>query len=519
MNDIKFLKGTRFHENANTTFFMAEIDLENIDFQSKDFIEQLKRFIRRHENEQLPRLLELKRYYLGDNNINYRANKTDEDAADNRIASDFGKYITIFEQGYMLGKPVKYQNENETVLEEIKNFAIENNEEYHNILIKTDLSIYGRAYELVYNSNDSEDIKVKLARLDPQQTFLVYDDTIEKNSLFAVRYYSLDYEDNKHRDFAEVYTKDAVYYYKNDNQETQFGLRYVDTEQHYFNGVPVNEYSNNEDRTGDYENVLDAIDAYDLSQSELANFQQDSVDAMLVLQGNPFTGKDEPTFNEQGDINPNSALGTLKALKRARMLILDDNPNPEGAQPSAYYLKKEYDAAGAEEYKKRLVSDILRFTFTPDTTDQNFSGVQSGESMKYKLMASDNKRVTQERLFAKGLMRRLRLAVNIWGIKGNDSTKYDEINKTNIVFSPNIPQNTNELITNVKNVYGIVSDETTLELLKQFTGVDAEEELKRLEEQESSNAEKYQSQFNFQTDTTSEEEQNNVGVADDAETE
>ncbi len=142
-----------------------------------------------------------------------------------------------------------------------------------------------------------------------------------------------------------------------------------------------------------------------------------------------------------------------------------------------------------------MVGDILRFTFTPDTSDQNFSGVQSGEAMKYKLMAADNRRVTQERLFERGLMRRLRLAVNVWRIKGNSSVNYDAINDTEILFTPNIPQNVNELIANVKSLYGIVSDETLLELLKQFTGVDADEELKRLEKQKADN----QLMFNGQT--------------------
>lgn len=110
-------------------------------------------------------------------------------------------------------------------------------------------------------------------------------------------------------------------------------------------------------------------------------------------------------------------LAVSLAFKKARIMILDDNPNPNGSEPDAKYLIKEYDSEGAETYKKRLVNDILRFTFTPDTLDANFSGTQSGESMKYKLMAADNRRVMQQRLFEKGLMRRLRLAINIWQIK------------------------------------------------------------------------------------------------------
>ena len=102
--------------------------------------------------------------------------------------------------------------------------------------------------------------------------------------------------------------------------------------------------------------------------------------------------------------------------------------------------------------------------------------------MKYKMMAADNYRGKQELLFEKGLMRRLRLAVNIWKIKGNDSDNYNLINETDIVFTPNLPQNNNELVAIVKNLYGVVSEQTIVEILERVTGVNAETELKRLKE-------------------------------------
>jgi SPP1 family phage portal protein len=60
----------------------------------------------------------------------------------------------VFEQGYMLGNPVKYTNEDKTLQELIDTFSEQTNEAYHNILIKTDLSIYGRAYELLNPEED-----------------------------------------------------------------------------------------------------------------------------------------------------------------------------------------------------------------------------------------------------------------------------------------------------------------------------------------------------------------------------
>nr|DAR36692.1 MAG TPA: PORTAL PROTEIN [Caudoviricetes sp.] len=457
-------------------------DFETIEFESQKWIARLKNFVGTHRAEQLDRLKELKRYYLADNNIKHRDEKSDKYSADNRIASDWAKYITVFEQGYMLGNPVEYKNENAEIQALIDNFSKQNNEQDHNVAIKTDLAIYGRAYELLNTFKDvDESVWVKLYRMNPEQTFVIYDDSYEQRSLMAVNYYSISYGNGHKRDFVKVYTDDAIYEYVDDNQEADT-LRLKEKSEHFFNGVPVNEFSNNTDRTGAFEAVLDSIDAYDLSQSELANFQQDSNEALLVISGNPFTGVDDKDFLEDGRINPNGRLAVSQSFKKAKILVLDDNPIPGGSSPSAHYLIKSYDTAGAEAYKERLVNDILRFTFTPDTTDSNFAGTQSGEAMKYKMMAADNYRGKQELLFEKGLMRRLRLAVNIWKIKGNDSGNYNLINQTDIVFTPNLPQNNNELVAIVKNLYGVVSEQTIVEILERVTGVNAETELKRLKE-------------------------------------
>ena len=481
---MNFLKGRRFDENANRQFVMIIEDFEAIEFDSQKWIERLKNFVGTHRAEQLDRLKELKRYYLADNNIKYRKEKSDPYSADNRIASDWAKYITVFEQGYMLGNPVEYKNENAEIQNLIDNFSKQNNEQDHNVAIKTDLAIYGRAYELLNTFQDEDgSVWVKLYRMDPEQTFVIYDDSFEQRSLMAVNYYSISYGNGHKRDFVKVYTSNAIYEYVDDNQDTDT-LKLKEVSEHFFNGVPVNEFSNNADRTGAFEAVLDSIDAYDLSQSELANFQQDSNEALLVISGNPFTGVEDKDFMEDGRINPNGRLAVSQAFKKAKILILDDNPIPGGSAPSANYLVKTYDTTGAEAYKERLVNDILRFTFTPDTTDNNFAGTQSGEAMKYKMMAADNYRGKQELLFEKGLMRRLRLAVNIWKIKGNDSENYSLINETDVVFTPNLPQNDTELVAIVKSLYGVVSEQTIVEILEQVTGVNAEAEMKRIKEEQ-----------------------------------
>lgn len=68
----------------------------------------------------------------------------------------------------------------------------------------------------------------------------------------------------------------------------------------------------------------------------MANFQQDSSEAYLVIKGNPETAIDD----EDG----NSAVDVLNDMIKARLLILGDKKyygdGQTGSDPDAYYLKK-----------------------------------------------------------------------------------------------------------------------------------------------------------------------------------
>lgn len=185
---VDFLSKTRFGPQANIQFKMSADDFAAmIDLGSDAFIQKVGDFIASFQTEQLPRLKELKRYYLADNNIKYRETDRDSDRADNRIASDWAKYITVFMQGYMLGNPIEYEGD-DNVVEKIDEFAKQNGVDYHDGLLETDLSIYGRAYELVYSNSEAQE---RVTKLEPEQTFVVYDDTIAQNSLFGVRFYQI----------------------------------------------------------------------------------------------------------------------------------------------------------------------------------------------------------------------------------------------------------------------------------------------------------------------------------------
>lgn len=508
--NIQLLGQQRFDEEANLVYKvpvsqLPKIDMldqqtgevsEFIDFKHEDMWKMIVGFIKHHRERQVPRLKELKRYLNADNNIKRRPNKPDG-RADNRIASDFANFIVSFKQGVLLGNPISY-NGDKVIVERIKRFASESNEDYHNQLMSRDAFGLGRAYEWV---GRDEYGKETIAKFDAEQTFVIYDNTKDRNSICGVHYFVETFLDKSFTRI-ELYTNCGYNYYftaKDDDLENAV-LDEDGAVQSYFDTVQINEWPNNEERTSDFEHVMDSIDAYDLSRSEMANFQQDSSEAYLVIKGNPDTADDQ-----EGD---NSKLAVFQAMMQARMLVLGDKKiydnNVAGAEPDAYYLKKEYDVAGMEANDSRTVADILRFTSLIDFTDENIGSNQSGIGFRFKGWGSDNDRKNKERMVKKAIMRRLRLLTHSWSIKDElnrpqgliDTVKaffvsdekqqeqlYKKVNEIQIQFTPNVPQSDEEIMSVIAGMVGIVSDQTLCEMAERLTGVPFEEELKRLKEQ------------------------------------
>ncbi|OTQ87507.1 hypothetical protein BG31_09035, partial [Bacillus subtilis subsp. subtilis] len=94
-------------------------------------------------------------------------------------------YISDFINGYFLGNPIQYQDDDKDVLKAIEAFNDLNDVESHNRSLGLDLSIYGKAYELMIRNQDDE---TRLYKSDAMSTFIIYDNTVERNSIAGVRY-------------------------------------------------------------------------------------------------------------------------------------------------------------------------------------------------------------------------------------------------------------------------------------------------------------------------------------------
>ena len=374
---------------------------------------------------------------------------TDASKPNNKTANPYASYITDTLTGYFMGEPVSYNAEDKDMLEELNMIFEYNDEADENAELAKDASIYGVAFEELYFSED--DKNVRFCRLDPKEVIPIYDKSIEKNLIAIIRYYN-DYnflEDKKSFVVEVIDNIETVRYRANENFSN---FQLIENYPHYFGMVPVATYENNEDRMGDFEKVLDLIDAYDKMESDSLNDFEYFVDAYLALYG--FTADAED----------------IQQMKQNRVLLMDEGTSAE------WLIKSENDAT-TENMKNRLDKDIHKFAKCPNLTDEEFASNASGVAIKFKLLGTENLVSIKERKFKKGLQERLELISAINGLVRNGF----DWRAIDIIFTRNIPSNDVEMANMVNTLSGIVSNET---LLAQIPFVeDVESEVQRVKDQ------------------------------------
>ena len=466
VNDFERDLGTDTYRNIQTD---PEANINYV-YNGEDIMNDLpalREFILHHHEHQKPRLELLHSYYEGQNaTILSGPRRKEKDNADHRASHPFAEYISDFTNGYFLGKDITIEHEQaKDKLEAVHNY---NDIDSLNRELGLDLSIYGRAYELAMKNQKDE---YRFYRSEPEETFVIYDNTIEENSLAAVRYYPEDAKTTADSNYlVDIYTADYVYHYQI-QMITQSNLTERDTAQpHAFQRVPITEYRNNRDRRGDFEKVIPQIDMYDAAQSDTANYMTDLNDALLVLMGNlAIDGKE------------------AQNQKEANVLILEPPEYPDNSTGNvregnidAKYIYKQYDVAGSEAYKNRLENNIHMLTNTPNMADEQFSGTQSGESMKYKLFGLEQKTVIKEGMFVKGLRRRYKLLQTIMQTDRELENTID-LKEATFTFVRNLPKSLIEDLKAFTEAGGQLSKETLITLFALVP--DAEKELEKIDEE------------------------------------
>lgn len=453
--------------------YIFTIPREKFDERAPD-----KRIIRQLISKHISKVGDLKKnmaYYQGKHKILEDAKR------ENRLVCNHAKDISDTASSYFIGNPVTYKSDADIkdLTDSLETAGADETDGDNGL----DLSIYGLAYEYVYVKENENNLLTK--NLSPENTFMVKDDSIEENELFAVYYYVRkdDSETGPEHYIATVLTPN--YKYELDIQNNE--VPQLTTElpvPHYLGEIPIIEYLNNKLAIGDFELQIPLIDAYNALMSDRITDKEQFIDAILAIYGTLLSDEDEPGTEEE-DQNIKKAKERLKKYKVLEM--------PDTAK--AEYLTRTFDESGVEILKKAIEQDIHKFSHIPCMSDESFGGNVSGVAMEFKLLGMENITKIKTRYYRKGLRKRIRIFCNYLALHGKS---VDPAGIT-MTFTRALPKNLLEISQIVANLWGKVSRKT---LLSQVPFVDdVDEELKALDEETEENLKRQQEVFGMQENT------------------
>ena len=411
----------------------------------------LQKILNKFNLSVLPQLQKWENYYKGKHII---LNKTYADTSKecNHIVTNYCKIVTDTYSGYICGKPVSYTSNNDIApIQEVINYNDDNSE---NINWCSNALIYSVGYELAWLDKYAQ---IRYSQVNPLTAFPIYDNTLDCELLYFVRWYKADNFDDTDLHYVEVYDMNTVKIYKAHGLLSS--LEFVEEKPHYFGDVPVSVFWLNENQENIFNSIISLNDAYnELQSSEIDDFNA-WVDAYLALIGVDAEAED------------------ILAMKENRVLLL-----PEGA--SASWLVKNASDTQINNMLDNIRKNIFKVTAAPDMTDDNFMA-QSGTALAYKLVGFENVASGIVARFTKAIQRRIELICNILQIKATDAIWRD----VNINFVRNLPVNITETIQLINALKGTVSDKTLLGQLPFIDDVDGE--LEAVEAQKQANLAAY----------------------------
>lgn len=396
----------------------------------------LAEYIRQHDLLVQSHYKYLDDAYQTDYSIFHQAKK-EAYKPDNRLATNFAKYIVDTMNGFFCGIPIKVTSTDERINEFLQRYDRYNSMDDQNAEIAKTCDIFGSAYEMYYVDEMGE---VASTVLSPMNAFIIYNESIIPQPRYFVRLYT----DNHNIKRGSISDGETVRYFKQDG-----GVKFDEYEKmHGFDGVPATEFLENAERTGLFEPVLSLINAYNKAISEKANDVDYFADAYLKILGAKLKEEDLQTIRDDRIIN-------FDGIEDGKLIVeFMDKPNGDTTQ---------------ENLIERLRTDIFQIAMVANISDENF-GASSGIALKYKLLAMSNLAKMKQNKFIGAMNRRYRL------ICSNPVTeaKADDWLFVDYQFTQNIPANQLEEAQIAAQLSGVVSKETQLKALSIVDDVKAE---------------------------------------------
>lgn len=292
-------------------------------------------------------------YYKGIQPILFRT-KVYHEEINNKIVENHAREIVSFKVGYLLWKPIEYvSRKDKTVVSQIEQlndyFVFEDKTEQDKRIAKYQ-SICGTAYRLGIQNNDYDfdpenEAPFKSYVIDPRNAYVVYSSDFKREAVLGVIVDKVYNEKGELKLRFQVYSKDTFY--------EIIDMVIVKEEAHTYDGIPLIEYPLNEERIGDFEQVLTLLDCINAVASNRLDAIEEFVQALMVFENVDIKDEDIKKLKELGAIKIKDASKELKANVR--------------------YLTQELNQTQVQTLVNYMYSIVLRIVGMPSQSDGNTS--------------------------------------------------------------------------------------------------------------------------------------------------
>ena len=321
-------------------------------------------------------------------------------------------------------------------------------EEISDVALKA--SITGSGFLALYA--DEGDVFPHYRSLDPLFTNVVYDCSVAMKRLFAYHIY-FDASANfgvKGAYVCIIYTKNKMFAYYTPQISVPVkmafsvypyqlfminGAELSYSALHGFNDIPIYEFQNNKNCSGDCQPALSVIELYgDLQNNRFQNVD-DIINYLLVIK--------------------NARIGDEKETEAAINLIQNNRMLPlEGVDSDAKFLSNPLNQTDiktlANEYKE-LIHTITRI---PDFSSKDFAENASDPIIKTKTQPLLELCMEKEKWFNRSYIPMLETTLDF--VKNNDKVLYEKIrfnvDSVDLVYSHTLPSNDREMVNSIVNL-------------------------------------------------------------------
>ncbi|MSU01400.1 phage portal protein [Tissierella pigra] len=386
-----------------------------------------------------------KDYYEGDIGVIFKDYTMQDSRSNMKIPFNFCRKFVDVETGYLLGKDINYisKSGNQEIIDTI-DYHMTHWVQEHDILLRKSSEIYGIAWELNYVDRDGD---FKATVLNPLNSYILEDGTVERNAIMAIYKYQKRFDDNE---YIDVFVDNRIITYIVDGDS----LKKIDERTHIFDRVPIISCPANSERLSGFHDIIPLVQAFSHLNSDLCNEVADHRNAYLLIENAEL---------QEDDLARMKKAGIIQVPQGASVKWLIKDINDDFVQNELNLLEKKiYD-----------LSDQVNF-------NENWASNTSGLALKNKLLNLENRIALREAIMENVIKQRLRNFFEYIKVREGKEYNYKDIS---VQFTRNLPTDLAGLADMVTKLKGTASDETLLAQLPFIANPTLELEKRRKEQE------------------------------------